>query len=197
LIDCFAPRAGLFLDRDGVVNVDTGYVHHPDQIDFIPGIFDLCRTAVQLNLPIIIVTNQSGVALGLYSQADFHGLMCWIHDQFANEGVGIAHVEHSPWYPPALAEIAATDLNWTWVRDSWWRKPGAGMVRRAAMITGVDPALSTMIGDRAGDVAAAREAGIGTVIQFEHEAPRATRHNADQFCTQHEQVIEILRQIYG
>jgi len=197
LTERFARRGGLFLDRDGVVNVDDGYAHRPDQIDFIPGIFDLGRAAMWLNLPIMIVTNQSGVARGLYTQGDFHTLMGWMRGRFADEGVAIAHVEHSPWFPPALAETATTELEIHWVRDSWWRKPGAGMLRRAAMVTGVDPAESILIGDRAGDVAAARDAGVGTVVQFEHEAPSATRHGADHFCIHHDQVIEILHRVYG
>ena len=76
----FSPRGGLFLDRDGVVNVDEGYVHRPDQIAFVPGIFELGRAAMRLNLPIMIITNQAGIARNLYTPAQFHepdGLDAW------------------------------------------------------------------------------------------------------------------------
>ena len=168
----FLPRGGLFLDRDGVVNVDEGYVHRPDQIDFVPGIFDLGRAAMRLNLPIMIITNQAGIARDLYTPAQFHDLMAWMLAQFAREGVAICPcraqpvVSARPDVPPDGRPLLAE-----WVRDSWWRKPGAGMLRRAAQIVGVDPARSVMIGDRDGDIEAGREAGVRATIQFVPATP--------------------------
>ena len=206
----FLPRGGLFLDRDGVVNVDEGYVHRPDRIDFVPGIFDLGRAAMRLNLPIMIITNQAGIARDLYTPAQFHDLMAWMLAQFAREGVPIAHVEHSPWFPPGLTPPDGGALLAEWVRDSWWRKPGAGMLHRAAQIVGIDPAQSVMIGDRDGDIEAGREAGARATIQFVPEAPGpaldlipdAVPHldpdfGADYRCSRHEEVIEILERLYG
>ncbi|MCY3831135.1 MAG: HAD-IIIA family hydrolase [Rhodospirillaceae bacterium] len=206
----FSPRGGLFLDRDGVVNVDRGYVHRPDQIEFVPGVFDLGRTAMRLNLPIMVITNQAGIARALYSPAQFHDLMDWMAARFAREGVAIARIEHSPWFPPGLTPPEGSELLAEWVRDSWWRKPGAGMVRRAAMAVGVDPAQSVLVGDRAGDIAAGREAGVRATIQFVPETPSpaldlvpdtppgpAPDFGADYRCRRHEEVIEILERLYG
>ena len=206
----FLPRGGLFLDRDGVVNVDEGYVHRPDQIAFVPGIFDLGRVAMHLNLPIMIITNQAGIARALYTPAQFYDLMAWMLGRFAREGVAIAHVEHSPWFPPELVPPDGRPLLAEWVRDSWWRKPGAGMLRRAAQIVGVDPARSVLIGDREGDIEAGREAGVRATIQFVPETPGPALDlipdslpdpdpdfGADYRCSRHDEVIEILERLYG
>ena len=206
----FSPRGGLFLDRDGVVNVDRGYVHQPDQIDFVPGVFDLGRAAMRLNLPIMIITNQAGIARGLYTTQQLCDLMAWMVARFVHEGVAIARVEHSPWFPPGLTPSDGRPLLTEWVRDSWWRKPGAGMVRRAARIIGVDPAKSVLIGDREGDIAAGREAGVRATIQFIPETPSPALdlipdtppdpdpdYGADYRCRRHEETVEILERLYG
>lgn len=213
-----SPRGGLFLDRDGVVNVDRGYVHRPDQIEFVPGAFDLGRAAMRLNLPIMIVTNQAGIARGLYTAQQLADLMAWMVARFAREGVAIARVEYSPWFPPDLTPPDGRPLLAEWVRDSWWRKPGAGMVRRAAQAVGVDPAQSVLIGDREGDIAAGREAGVRATIQFVPETPPPALDTipgpvpgtvpepdpgpdpdfgADYRCSRHGEVIEILERLYG
>lgn len=206
----FLPRGGLFLDRDGVVNVDRGYVHRPDQIAFVPGVFDLGRAAMRLNLPIMIITNQAGIARSLYTVAQLNELMAWMLAQFAREGVAIARVEYSPWFPPHLTPPEGSELLAQWVRDSWWRKPGAGMVRRAAQAVGVDPAQSMLIGDREGDIAAGREAGVRATVQFVPEIPSPALdlipdtppdsdpdYGADYRCRRHEETIEILQRLYG
>ena len=184
----FYKRGGLFLDRDGVVNVDRGYVHRPDEIEFVPGIFDLGKAAMRLNLPIMIVTNQSGVARGLYSQAQFGDLMAWMLARFAAAGVAIAHVEHCPWYP-------ADDVDDIWRRDSFWRKPAAGMLLRAASAVNVDPTRSVMIGDRPGDVEAGRAVGVAQTIFFAHGVANGPDHGADHRCSDHRQVIEVLENL--
>src|SRR5579875_244509 len=89
----------LFLDRDGVVNHELGYVHRPDQVIFIEGIFSLCRKAMELNYRIIIVTNQSGIGRGYYSSEQFEALSKWMETAFRNEGVRIDAVYHCPYHP--------------------------------------------------------------------------------------------------
>ena len=167
--------------------------------------FDLGRTAMRLNLPIMIITNQAGIARSLYTAQQFHDLMAWMAARFAREGVAIARVEHSPWFPPDLTPQDGSALLAEWVRDSWWRKPGAGMLRRAAQAVGVDPGRSVLIGDRAGDIAAGREAGVRATIQFVPETPSPALDlipnapsdpdpdfGADFRCRRHAEVIEIL-----
>ena len=71
------PRA-LFLDRDGVININHGYVHNVDNFDFIDGIFDLVRTAHANNLKVVVITNQAGIGRGFYSEEQFHQLTSWV-----------------------------------------------------------------------------------------------------------------------
>lgn len=139
-------RPGLLLDRDGVVNVDHGYVHRIDQVTFLPGLFDLAREAKRRDMPIAIVTNQAGIGRGFYTEADFARLMGWMGEQFAEQGAPIAAVYHAPESP---------------AEASHRRKPGPGMVLEAAASLGLDLPASVMLGDRASDMQAAAAAGVG------------------------------------
>jgi D-glycero-D-manno-heptose 1,7-bisphosphate phosphatase len=75
-------QKALFLDRDGVINHEVGYLHQPADVRFVEGIFPLCRTAQALGYKLVIVTNQSGIARGYYTPADFEALMLWMREQF-------------------------------------------------------------------------------------------------------------------
>ena len=77
----------LFLDRDGVINIDRGYVHHANNFEFIDGIFEISRKAHAADYKIIVITNQSGIARGYYSVQQFQQLTSWMCNQFLNEGV--------------------------------------------------------------------------------------------------------------
>lgn len=147
-----AARA-LLLDRDGVINVDHGYVHTIDRFDPVPGIFELGRRAHDLGYRLAVVTNQSGIARGLYSEAQYQELTGWMRRRFAAEGAPLAAVLHSPFHPEGV---------WPeYRRDSFWRKPAPGMLLEAAARLGLDLAASLLIGDHARDLEAARRAGVG------------------------------------
>lgn len=149
-------RPALFLDRDGVVNVDHGYVYRIDQVDFLPGIFALGRAAVARGMALVVVTNQSGIGRGLYTEAAFHGLMGWMRDEFARQGAPILAVEFCPDHPEhGLGAYR---------RDSARRKPGPGMLLDAAAAHALDLAASVLVGDRATDVLAGARAGVGTRV---------------------------------
>ncbi len=75
-------RLALFLDRDGVINEEVGYLACKEDVQFISGIFDLCRCAKELGYITVVVTNQSGIARGLYPEHQFHELMAWMKEQF-------------------------------------------------------------------------------------------------------------------
>ena len=87
------PRA-LFLDRDGVVNVEIGYLSRIEDVKFMPGIVSLCRTAMRMGYLLVVVTNQAGIARGLYTEADYEALTVWIRDQLRGEGVEFDAVYH-------------------------------------------------------------------------------------------------------
>ena len=136
------PKA-LFLDRDGTINVDYGYVFQPEKFEFIPGIFDLCRTAQQKGYLIIVITNQSGIARGYFSDGDFHKINAHMLKAFADRGIKITDV----FYCPEL--------------DGENRKPGCGMFVEAQRKYGIDMAASVSAGDKPRDVEAAVKAGVG------------------------------------
>jgi D-glycero-D-manno-heptose 1,7-bisphosphate phosphatase len=142
----------LFLDRDGVINREVGYLHRSEDVRFVDGIFPLCRTAQELGYKLVVVTNQSGIARGYYTPADFESLMAWMRSQFAREGVTLDAIYHCPYHPEhGVGE---------WKRESEDRKPSPGMLRRAARDHALDLRQSILIGDRCSDIVAANNAGL-------------------------------------
>ena len=88
----------LFLDRDGVININHGYVHSVDDFEIIDGIFDVVRTAHANNLKVVVITNQSGIGRGFYSEQQFHLLTSWMCEKFINAGAPIDKVYFSPFH---------------------------------------------------------------------------------------------------
>jgi D,D-heptose 1,7-bisphosphate phosphatase len=142
----------LFLDRDGVINHEVGYLHRVEEVHFVDGIFSLCRTAAGLGYRLIVVTNQAGIARGFYSEADFDALMVWMKDAFRTEGVELDAVYHCPFHPEHGVG--------KYKQDHEDRKPGTGMLRRGVREFGVELRDSVMVGDRCTDIAAANAAGL-------------------------------------
>lgn len=142
----------LFLDRDGVINHEVGYLHRVEDVCFVDGIFSLCRTAAGLGYRLIVVTNQAGIARGFYSEADFDALMIWMKEAFRGEGIELDAVYHCPFHPEHGVG--------KYKRDHEDRKPGTGMLRRGAREFGVKLSASVMVGDRCTDIAAANAAGL-------------------------------------
>ncbi len=146
------PNRALFLDRDGVINEETGYLIHPADVRFVPGLFPLLRTAQELAYRLVVVTNQSGIARGLYTEADFHTLMDWMRAELAREGITLDAVYFCPFHPEhGIGEFR---------REHPDRKPGPGMLLRAAHDLNLDLAGSLLVGDRCSDIAAANAAGL-------------------------------------
>jgi len=152
-----AKRA-LFLDRDGVINHDAGYTSRIENIQFIEGIFDLCRSATQLGYLLIVVTNQAGIGRGYYSEEDFWILSEWMCKRFKAENVPIADVFYCPFHP----EYGVGEYK----KESFDRKPNPGMLLRAAEKHEIDMKHSIMIGDKDSDMQAARSAGVGVRCHY-------------------------------
>jgi D-glycero-D-manno-heptose 1,7-bisphosphate phosphatase len=146
----------LFLDRDGIINHEVGYLHRVEDVRWVDGIFALCRTAVALGYKLVVVTNQSGIARGLYSEAQFQTLMQWMELQFARELAPLDAVYFCPFHPVhGVGEYK---------REHEDRKPGPGMLLRAARELGLDLAQSVFVGDRCSDVQAGKAAGVGRMF---------------------------------
>lgn len=150
------PRPALFLDRDGVINADRGFVARQEDFLWQDGIFDLVRASLARGFVPVIVTNQSGIGRGLYTQADYAALTEWMLARFAAEGAPIARVYHCPYHPQAeLPRYRAAHP---------WRKPMPGMLLAAEVDLRLDLARSILVGDRWSDVGAGQAAGVGRIV---------------------------------
>ena len=107
-------RPALFLDRDGVINVDHAYVHRREDFQFIDGIFDLVRRARAASYRVFVVTNQAGIARGYYTEDDFHRLTAWMQGVFAAEGapIELAMSRYDAVRPAAMARSAVQTRRW-------------------------------------------------------------------------------------
>src|SRR5271163_2190256 len=94
-----SSRKALFLDRDGVINVESGYIYKPEQVVFVDGIFDFCGKARAQGYLLIIMTNQSGIGRGLFSEEDFQALMRWMGERFTREGCPLTAYYFCPHHP--------------------------------------------------------------------------------------------------
>jgi D-glycero-D-manno-heptose 1,7-bisphosphate phosphatase len=149
----FLQHRALFLDRDGVINVNHGYVHRPENFDFIDGIFSLARAAHELHYKLVVITNQAGIARGYYTEEQFYELSDWMCDQFVRQGAPLAKVYFSPYHPTAgLGEYR---------KDDFSRKPHPGMILQAQRELDLDLANSILIGDKPSDIQAGIAAGLG------------------------------------
>jgi len=145
-------RPALFLDRDGVINLDHGYVHRIDDFEFIPGIFSLVRRGRELGYRVIVITNQAGIGRGYYSEVQFFALTEWMKARFQDEGAPLDAVYHCPHHPDHGIGVFR--------QDSPDRKPRPGMLLRAAREWDLDLHRSALVGDRASDIQAAVAAGV-------------------------------------
>lgn len=136
----------LFLDRDGIINVDRGYVYRAEDFEFTEGIFDLCRLAKDRGYIIVVVTNQSGIERGYFSTQDYETLTAHMLREFARNNVTIDDVFFCPFLEHAD------------------RKPAPGMFIKARIRHDIDMAASLMVGDKPSDAAAARAAGVGKLV---------------------------------
>ena len=142
----------LFLDRDGIINVEKNFVHKREDFEFVEGIFDLVSCANYVGYLVIVVTNQAGIARGYYSEADFHVLMNWMKGKFLAKGGRIDRVYFCPYHPEfGIGEYRQSSKN---------RKPEPGMFFEAAEQLNIDLKNSIMVGDRLSDMEAAARASI-------------------------------------
>ena len=143
---------GLFLDRDGVINEEVGYLIRPEDMRLVPGIVSLCRTARSLGYRIFVVTNQAGIGRGFHTEAEFHHLMQHMQAELQRDGVVFDAVYYSPYHPEhGIGEYR---------QDHQDRKPNPGMMLLAAREFGTSLADSILVGDRCTDIAAANAAGL-------------------------------------
>jgi len=152
------PRRALFLDRDGVINVDHSYVYHQEDFEFIDGVFELCSKAKHLGYLIVVVTNQAGIGRGYYKEQDFQKLTEWMLDIFASKGIIIDDVYYCPYHPEhGIGKYK---------KDAACRKPQPGMILQAARDYNIELGNSILVGDKESDILAGIAAGIGCNLLY-------------------------------
>ena len=164
-IPALLRRRALFLDRDGVLNVDHGYVGTRAQFEWMPGALDAIRHATQAGWHVFVVTNQSGVARGFYDEPAVRALLAWTADEARRAGGTIDDARYCPFHEAATVPA--------YRQASDWRKPAPGMLLDLIRAWELDPARCVMIGDQPTDMAAAEAAGVaghlfsgGNLLEF-------------------------------
>lgn len=152
VVPAWTRKPAAFLDRDGVLNEDTGYVHRPDQCRWIEGAKTAVRQLNDAGYYVFVVTNQAGVARGYYGEADVAAFHAWMRDELRGAGARVDAFYYCPHHPDFG--------NALYRRACDCRKPGGGMIRQALAEWPVDVARSFLIGDKDSDLAAGRACGI-------------------------------------
>lgn len=172
----FLRRPAVFLDRDGVLNHDDNYVHRPEQVRWVEGAIDAVRWLNDAGYYVFVVTNQAGVARGLYGEEDVRLLHGWMQDELRRAGAHVDGFEYCPYHPEGTVDA--------YRRASEFRKPGPGMILKLKKDWGIDEAGSLLIGDRDTDLQAAAAAGIpghlfsgGSLLEFVRKIVPATRRS--------------------
>ena len=145
-------RPAAFLDRDGVINIDRGYVSRAEDFEFVTGVFEGAAALQHLGFALVVITNQSGIGRGLYSESDLLALNRWMSDQFERHSVHIDGVFYCPHHPTEALDRYRCECD--------CRKPAPGMLLRAARELNLDLTRSAMFGDRVSDLHAAAAAGV-------------------------------------
>ena len=146
-------RRAAFIDRDGVLNEERAFVHRIEDFAFVPGAIEALRALKAAGYVLVVVTNQSGIARGLYSEADYLALTEHVRERLEAEGISLDAVEYCPHLSDAPVARYRLECD--------CRKPKPGMLMRAIRGLEIDPGASFLVGDRLSDVEAGRAAGIG------------------------------------
>jgi D-glycero-D-manno-heptose 1,7-bisphosphate phosphatase len=160
----------IFLDRDGTLNVDHGYVHEIDNFEFIDGTIEALQTLKKMGYALVLVTNQSGIARGMFTEDQFTQLTEWMDWSLADREVDLDGIYFCPHLPDAPVEAYRQQCD--------CRKPQPGMLLSAQQHLDIDMASSYMVGDKIEDMQAAQAAGVGTKVLVRSGKPVTTEGEA-------------------
>lgn len=142
----------LFLDRDGIINIEKNYVHEISDFEFVEGIFETLRYFQDRGYLIIIITNQAGIGRGYYTEEDFNVLNEWMIKQFEDNSILLTKVYYCPYHPEHGIGY--------YKQDSFYRKPNPGMILEAQKEFNIDLSSSIVVGDNDTDIMAGVNAGV-------------------------------------
>ncbi|WP_414147471.1 D-glycero-beta-D-manno-heptose 1,7-bisphosphate 7-phosphatase [Erwinia sp. BNK-24-b] len=146
----------IFLDRDGTMNVDHGYVHEIDNFQFIDGVIEAMRELKKMGFALVMVTNQSGIARGIFTEDTFMQLTEWMDWSLADREVDLDGIYYCPHHPEGTVEEYRQECD--------CRKPQPGMLLSAQKELNIDMAASYMVGDKIDDMLAGKAAGVGIKV---------------------------------
>ena len=159
--------SAVFLDRDGVINVDHGYVSTWERFEFLPGVPDALRALQDAGYLLIVVSNQSGIGRGYYCEADVEFLNQAVAQHLGSTvGVTLSEFYHCPHHP--------TEAEGEFRRQCDCRKPAPGMIRQAVLDHGIDLKTSLLVGDKDSDIEAGRAAGVARLFKVVDSPQTAT-----------------------
>ena len=177
--------SAVFLDRDGVINVDHGYVSTWERFEFLPGVPDALRALQDAGYLLIVVSNQSGIGRGYYGEADVESLNQAVAQHLGSTvGVTLSEFYHCPHHP--------TEAEGEFRRQCDCRKPAPGMIRQAVLDHGIDLKTSLLVGDKDSDIEAGRAAGVARLFKVVDSPQTAASTGDVQLVTGLSEVPEYL-----
>lgn len=165
-----APCPALFLDRDGVIIRDTGYVADPDDVRLLPGAARLIRAANRASIPVLVITNQSGIDRGLFGWDQFAAVEACITELLAHDGASVDAVAACPFHPDHTTDFGPLHAR--------WRKPGPGLLEALAKALNIALSRSWLVGDQERDAEAAMRAGLAGALLIERNGPAVPSRDA-------------------
>lgn len=145
----------IFFDRDGVINIDKGYVHKIEDFEFFEDVFEVFKK-IPKSYKKIIVTNQAGIAKGIFKEEDYIRLTDWMLKRFEEKGIKIDKVYYCPHHPEGKVK--------KYIKDCEDRKPNIGMLKKAEKAFNLDLSKCWLIGDKSWDILAGKNAGCRTIL---------------------------------
>jgi len=164
----------VFLDRDGVINIEKNYLYKIEEFEFIDGVFESLSYLQNLGYELVIITNQSGIGRGYYTQEQYNKLTVWLKSKFKEKNINITEVFCCPHAPNQECNC---------------RKPQIGMIQESAKILDIDYKNSWLIGDKSSDIQTAINANIPNTVQVK------TGHAFDEKSSKASYIINSIKQI--